>query len=213
MTLTLALALISWQVAVGGPLLAVDTGARHLTRELRTALHSLLLNHLGVGLSDLGGPVPAIPLLFAAAAFAARRDRSAGRARWWLPLPAAVGAAALIPLLVAPAKAWFARPGPFGVPLTPEQTGWYPSGHTATSAVAYGTAALLLGRLLAPGDRRALYTVTALLCLGVGAGLVWSDYHWLLDVLASWCVAALVLAALAATLRRLDRAGGAPTGD
>jgi len=104
---------------------------------------------------------------------------------------------------VVPAKAWFARPGPYGLPLTPEQWGWYPSGHTATSAIAYGTAALLLVHALGPATGRPVAAVTALLCLGVGTGLVWSDYHWLLDVLASWCLAGLVLWALARTLRRL----------
>ncbi len=99
---------------------------------------------------------------------------------------------------MVPAKAWFARPGPLGEPLGSGQWGWYPSGHTATSAIAYGTAALLLGRTLAsPAARRRLYGATALVCLAVGIGLIWSDYHWLLDVTASWCLAGTVLWCLA----------------
>ncbi|WP_431678663.1 phosphatase PAP2 family protein [Kitasatospora sp. KL5] len=203
-TLAVALAAVSWQVAVGGPLMGVDTGTRHAVRELRHLLHSTLVNHLGAALSDLGGAVPAVPVLLAAAVLTAvRRRRSGTPSRWWLPLPAAVAAAALIPLLVVPAKAWFARPGPYGQPLSPDQWGWYPSGHTATSAIAYGTAALLLGGTLAADARLLLYTGTALLCLGVGCGLVWSDYHWLLDVLASWCLAGLVLWAGVRLLARL----------
>ncbi|MFJ9522743.1 phosphatase PAP2 family protein [Kitasatospora sp. NPDC101801] len=187
------LALISWQVAVDGPLLELDELARNTVHTVRRALHSTLLNHLGAGLSDLGGPVPAMPMLLLTAAVAARRELRAGRARWWYPVPVAVLAAVLVPLLVVPSKTWFARPGPFGVPLSSEQLGWYPSGHTATSAIAYGTAVLLLGPTLRQPLRDRLYGLTALLCLGVGAGLVWSDYHWLLDVLASWCLAGVVL--------------------
>ncbi|MEU2626630.1 phosphatase PAP2 family protein [Kitasatospora sp. NPDC007106] len=214
MMLAVLLVLISWQVAVDGPLLGLDTGARHTVHELRHALHSTLVNHLGAGLSDLGGAVPAVPVLLAAGALAAVRRRRAAPARWWLPLPLAAAAAALIPLLVVPAKAWFARPGPYGLPLAPDQWGWYPSGHTATSAIAYGTAALLLGGTLAADARFVLYTCTVMLCLGVGAGLVWSDYHWLLDVVASWCLAGLLLWAAALlgrrALPRVPADGGGP---
>ncbi|MER5867761.1 phosphatase PAP2 family protein [Kitasatospora sp. NPDC002040] len=188
--------MISWQVAVDGPLLEFDVATRNAVRSVRTALGSILLNHLGAGFSDLGGPVPAMPALLLSAALAGWLELRAGLRRWWYPLPVAVLAGVLVPLLIVPAKTWFARPGPFGVPLSPEQLGWYPSGHTATSAIAYGTAALLLGRTLDRTARQWLYGLTALGCLGVGAGLVWSDYHWLLDVLASWCLAGLVLQGL-----------------
>ncbi|MFI5534560.1 phosphatase PAP2 family protein [Kitasatospora sp. NPDC051853] len=193
MLLLAVLAAVSWQVAADGPLLELDDWVRRTTRAVRTGLHSTLLNHLGAGLADLGGPVPAMPVLLAAAALAARRERAAGRRRWWYPLPIAAAAGLLVPLLVIPAKAAFARPGPFGVPLAADQLGWYPSGHTATSALAYGTAALLLGPTLARPAQRWLYGLTAPLCLGVGAGLVWSDYHWLLDVVAAWCLTGTVL--------------------
>ncbi|MFG2825529.1 phosphatase PAP2 family protein [Kitasatospora sp. NPDC048365] len=202
--LAAVLALISWQVAVDGPLLELDTATRNGVRSLRKALHSIPLNHFGAAFSDLGGSFPAVPVLLGCAGLAAWLAHRAGRPLWWLPLAVAPVAAVLIPLLVVPAKAWFARPGPYGVPLAPDQWGWYPSGHTATSAIAYGTAALLLARVLDPGLVRPVYAGTALVCLGVGAGLVWSDYHWLLDVLASWCLAGLVLWTLAAALRRLD---------
>ncbi|WP_344468695.1 phosphatase PAP2 family protein [Kitasatospora kazusensis] len=195
--LTGLLAVISWQVAVGGPLLGLDLSARHGVHELRGWLDNPWVDYGARGLADLGGAFPAIPVLLAAAVLAARRQWRAGGPRWWLPLPAAALAAVLIPLLVVPAKAWFARPGPLGETVRAGGLGWYPSGHTATSAIAYGTAALLVGRTLAsPAARRWLYAATAAVCCGVGAGLVWSDYHWLLDVTASWCLAGSVLWAL-----------------
>lgn len=225
LTLVAVLVLISWQVAVDGPLLALDTGTRNAVREIRHHLHNTLLNHAGAALSDLGGTVPAIPTLLAAAVLSAagrrtrRTDEHDGqdsgntgiRSRWWFPLPTAAAAAVLIPLLVVPAKAWFARPGPYGLPLAADQWGWYPSGHTVTSAVAYGTAAVLLaGRLGAVAARR-LYAATAALCAGVGGGLVWSDYHWLLDVLAGWCLAGTVLWAVARLLRPKAARAGSPS--
>ncbi|MFC8454003.1 phosphatase PAP2 family protein [Kitasatospora sp. NPDC057223] len=190
------LVVISWQVAVDGPLLGVDRWVRHAVHAARHWLSSPLLNHLGAALSDLGGSVPALPVLLGGGALAAWRARGAGFRRWWLPVPVAMVTAGLIPLLVVPAKAWFARPGPFGLPLGPDQWGWYPSGHTATATIAYGAAALLLGRTAGERARRLLYGGAALLAFGVGLGLVWSDYHWLLDVLASWCVGGLLLTAL-----------------
>ncbi|OKI97262.1 phosphatase PAP2 family protein [Kitasatospora sp. CB01950] len=208
MTLAVLLVVISWQVAVDGPLLGIDPAVRDAVRQVRRSLHSTLLNHLGVALSDLGGGVPAVPVLLGCAGPAAWLARRDGRPRWWTPVPVAVAAAVLIPLLVVPAKAWFARPGPFDVPLAADQWGWYPSGHTATSAIAYGTAALLLSRVLEPARARQVGWATATLCLGVGFGLVWSDFHWLLDVVASWCLSGLLLLGLHRLLPRLlpDRA-------
>ncbi|MFG2698394.1 phosphatase PAP2 family protein [Kitasatospora sp. NPDC048407] len=203
MTLAVLLAVVSWQVAVDGPLLGIDPAVRDAVRHLRRSLHSALLNHLGVALADLGGGVPAVPVLLGCAGLAAWLARRGGRPRWWTPVPVAAVAAVLIPLLVVPAKAWFARPGPFGVALAPGQWGWYPSGHTATSAIAYGTAALLLARVLPEWRARQVGWVTAAVCLGVGAGLVWSDFHWLLDVVASWCLSGLLLLALHRMLPRL----------
>ncbi|MFE0462564.1 phosphatase PAP2 family protein [Kitasatospora sp. NPDC058965] len=198
-------------MAADGPLLGLDRWVRHTVALLR-ADGGTALDAPAHFFADLGGTVPAIPLLLGLGALAAWRARRAGAARWWLPLPAAALAAALIPLLVVPAKAWFARPGPLGLPLQPHEWGWYPSGHTTTACVSYGVAALLVGRTLAPARRRLLYPATALLGLAVGWGLIWCDYHWFLDVLAGWCLAALVLRGLTAGLDRLapdpfDRSG------
>ncbi|MEV7781605.1 phosphatase PAP2 family protein [Kitasatospora sp. NPDC088351] len=205
LVLAVVLVLVSWQVAVDGPLLGLDHWARHTVRAARHDLHSTMLNHLGKALSDLGSSVPAVPVLLAGGALAAGRSRRAGVPRWWLPAVVAVLTTGLIPLLVVPAKAWFARPGPFGVPLAADQWGWYPSGHTATATLAYGVAALLVARTVGARAGRRLTAGAVLLSVGVGLGLLWSDYHWLLDVVASWCLGGLVLWALA---RRLPRGAG-----
>ncbi len=200
---------VSWQVAVDGPLLGVD---RTVRRAVLGARPNSLLDPLGHALSDLGSSLPAIPVLLAAGVLAARWWRRAGAVRWWLPLPVAALTAGLIPLLVVPAKTAFARPGPLGDPLLPDQFGWYPSGHTATASLSYGVAALLLARAARPGPGRWLTAGAALLAVGVGAGLVWSDFHWLLDVVASWCLAALVLWALDRWLARPGAGGRQASG-
>ncbi|MFJ3926947.1 phosphatase PAP2 family protein [Streptomyces sp. NPDC090022] len=85
---------------------------------------------------------------------------------------------ALVPALVVPLKEWTARPGP----LEPWAAGYFPSGHTATSAVAYIGAALLI----TPYVRRAWPMAAALLLTGATAtGLILRGWHWPLDVLAS----------------------------
>ncbi|MER7755541.1 phosphatase PAP2 family protein [Kitasatospora sp. NPDC097643] len=228
------LALVSWQVAVGGPLLGLDRWVRQTVRSAHQEVPGGLFDRLGHALSDLGSSVPAVPVLLAAGVLAAWRWRRTGARtesgsgpgtdagtgpgtatrHWWLPLPVAALTAGLIPLLVVPAKAVFARPGPSGDPLTPEQWGWYPSGHTATASLAYGVAALLLARTVRPRAARRLAAGAVLLAVGVGAGLVWSDFHWLLDVVASWCLAVLVLWGLARRLpRRARRSGPGPGAD
>ncbi|MFI5648939.1 phosphatase PAP2 family protein [Kitasatospora sp. NPDC051705] len=200
---------VSWQVAVDGPLLGLDRWVRGAVRSAHRELPGRPLDGAGHVLSDLGSGVPAVPVLLAAGVLAAWRWRRAvggpGRGGWWLPLPVAAATAVLIPSLVVPAKAAFARPGPLGDPLTPEQWGWYPSGHTATAAFSYGVAALLLARAAGPRAARLVTAGAALLAVGVGAGLVWSDFHWLLDVVASWCLAVPALWALD---RWLPRPGG-----
>ncbi|MFD7094811.1 hypothetical protein ACFWA0_08050, partial [Streptomyces xanthophaeus] len=105
-------------------------------------------------LADLGNIPVAVPVLAVAMAYAARRGDRRGAV-------AAGVAMALVPALVVPLKEWTARPGP----LEPWAAGYYPSGHTATSAVAYVGAALLLS----PYTRRNWPMAVALLLAGATA--------------------------------------------
>ncbi|MBQ1093088.1 phosphatase PAP2 family protein [Streptomyces sp. B93] len=183
-------ALVTWQVAVDGPLLDADERAgREFVR--RGWLAELF--------ADLGGVPVAVPVLLVVAVGTAWWARARGVRRWWLPGVVAVGAMALVPLVVVPLKELTDRGG---TAVTPG-TGFYPSGHTATAAVAYGCAALLvLPWLRGRRGRRWLVGGCLAVNLGVGAGLVRQGYHWPLDVVGSWCLAVLLLTAFAGVVSR-----------
>ncbi|MFJ7105211.1 phosphatase PAP2 family protein [Streptomyces albogriseolus] len=193
--------LITWQVLADGPLLDLD--ARLSDALVRPDRASELL-------SDLGNVEVAVPVLALALAVTAWRLRARGMDRWWLPPAAGAAAMLLVPVLVAPLKAWTDRPG---TPAVPPATGYFPSGHTATAVVAYGAATLLLLRLLgSPAVRRGLIALCALLILGASYGLVRRGYHWPLDVAASWCLGAVLLAGVVLVSRSSRRtSAGTPS--
>ncbi|MFJ3234776.1 phosphatase PAP2 family protein [Streptomyces sp. NPDC086787] len=181
----LLFALITWQVAAAGPLLRADV------RLSRALVHPDRLSGL---LADLGNVQVAVPVLVLALGYAAWRGRAAGLDRWWLPPAAAAALMALLPALVVPLKDWTARRG---TSVMPPGVGYYPSGHTATAALAYGAATLLL--LPWPRTaraRRLLLAACVTVNLAVGFGLVRHGYHWPLDVLAGWCLCAVLLCGL-----------------
>ena len=60
----------------------------------------------------------------------------------------------------------------------------FPSGHSATAAAFYATAALLLGRWRGRPTRAVLAGVAAAIATGVAASRVLLDLHWLSDVIA-----------------------------
>lgn len=183
-----------------GPLVGLDEAAsRALVRPGR-------LSEL---LADLGNVQVAVPVLLAALGYVTWRHRRAGTDHWWLPGVLAALPMALVPVLVIPLKVLTGRPG---TPAVPPATGYYPSGHTATAAVAYGAATLLLLPLLrSAGARRALLVLCAALNLGVGFGLTRRGYHWPLDVLASWCLGTVLLGWLWLVLSRSSRRTSAGT--
>ncbi|MFF4256180.1 phosphatase PAP2 family protein [Streptomyces sp. NPDC001663] len=193
----LLFALITWQVVSGGLLLRVDA------RVSRALVHPDRFSEL---LADLGSVTVAVPVLVLVLAYVARRRRAAGTYRWWLPPLAAAGLMAMVPALIVPLKELTARPG---TPVMPPGTGYYPSGHTATAAVAYGSAALLLFPWLRTAyARRALLAACASVNLAVGFGLVRRGFHWPLDVVASWCLCTLLIMSLWLLLLRADLTGG-----
>ncbi|WP_073754632.1 phosphatase PAP2 family protein [Streptomyces sp. CB03234] len=167
-TLLALFGVITWQVAAHGPLARLDERAsRALVGHGPAPLTELL--------ADLGNMQVALPVLAAALAYAVWRGRRAEALCAGLAM-------ALVPAVVVPLKLLVDRVGP----LTSE-TGYYPSGHTATALVAYCGAALLVHRRLLP--------VAVLLTVATGIGLVLRGYHWPLDVLASGCLFATLLPA------------------
>ncbi|MFD8198771.1 phosphatase PAP2 family protein [Streptomyces sp. NPDC003470] len=192
--------LITWQVVADGPLVGMDE------RVSRAFVHPDRFSEL---LADLGNVQVAVPVLALALAGVAWLGRTRGVDRWWLPPLAGVAAMVLVPALVAPLKEWTDRPG---TPAVPPAVGYYPSGHTATAVVAYGAATLLLLPLLrAPAVRRLLVVLCAVLVLGVSYGLVRRGYHWPLDVVASWCLGAVLLTGVSLPLSRSRRRSSAGT--
>lgn len=194
-------ALCTWQVAAHGPLRSFDERLAKALTESSGLGPALVPSPAAEFFADLGNMVVALPVLAAVLGWVVWRERRTGAARWWLPPLAAAVAMAAVPALVAPAKALVDRPGPPG-PLA-DGSGFYPSGHAATAAVAYGAAVLLLRPYLrSPSTRRALVGAVALLNLAVGIGLVRRDYHWPLDVFGSWCLSGCLLWAVWGLLRR-----------
>ncbi|MET8452483.1 phosphatase PAP2 family protein [Streptomyces sp. NPDC005209] len=179
---TVLVVLITWQVVDGGPLVGLDE------RVSRALVQPDRASRL---LADLGSIQVAVPVLVLVLGYVAWRGRATGMDRWWLPPAAAALLMALVPAVIVPLKDWTARPG---TPVVPPAVGYYPSGHTATAAVAYGAATLLLLPWLdSVRARRVLLLACAAINLGVGFGLVRCGYHWPLDVLASWCLCAVLL--------------------
>ncbi|KUL36134.1 phosphoesterase PA-phosphatase [Streptomyces sp. NRRL F-4489] len=196
-------ALLTWQVAAHGAVRGADE------RLGRAVAASAVPGALAQFLADLGNTVVALPVLLAAAGWTLWRTRR-GAGRRWLPPLAALGALAAVPALVVPVKAWLDRPGP--ARMAGAHEGFFPSGHGATAAVAYGLVALLLVR--AHPVRRAGATAAAaaagLVIAGVGVGLVRQGYHWPLDVLASWCLAGVLLPLWCAVCERWAGRNGQP---
>lgn len=82
----------------------------------------------------------------------------------------------------------------------------FPSGHTTTAALAYGTAAALLIQRW-PGHRITSCSIAGLASVAVGLSRVYLGVHWPTDVLGGWLLAVswLALCALAHHVFRLLR--------
>ncbi|WP_161356744.1 phosphatase PAP2 family protein [Streptomyces sp. SID3343] len=178
-------------MAESGPSIALDRIVRDGVRDLAARSDLAWLDDPMHTIADLGGPVPAGIVLAAATLFAACRLRRA------YPVPLALGAVAVVLVGVIGGKDLIGRPGPGESPVTADQWGFFPSGHTATSTVCYGLGALLVGRVVSAPARRRLRVGVTLLCVLIGFSLLWCHYHWLADVLAAWALCGIVLWAAA----------------
>ncbi|PSM37923.1 hypothetical protein C6Y14_39555 [Streptomyces dioscori] len=186
---------LTWQVSVDG---AVRRGDERVARAVEG---SRLPTGAAEFLADLGNIAVAVPVLAAVAAYVAWRARRAALPRWWLPPLAALVTMAAVPLLVVPLKEAVGRTGPPGM----AGDGYYPSGHTATAAVAYGAAVLLLLPWLRNRYLRRELTIACLVLVAAASfGLVRRGYHWPLDVVGSWFLSAVLLLGLATFLNSVN---------
>jgi membrane-associated phospholipid phosphatase len=154
-------------------------------------------------LTDLGMITVAVPVLAAVALALAIRRHTVR------PVLIALTGVALLLATVIPAKILIARPGPGLPPVSPGALGFFPSGHTSTACVCFSLAVLML---VAGQPARIRYLALAglgLLWLGVGAALVWCDWHWFTDVAASWALSGLIIQ-LAFWINRPRRSSVAP---
>jgi membrane-associated phospholipid phosphatase len=181
--------LLTWQVASHGPLTRFDVHARNA---IQRAAHSSALHWLGPigrGCADLGDQAPAMLGLLVATGLAACYARS------WRPVLLAVGAGIVLATVI-PLKIWVARPGPGDVVLGNASLGFFPSGHTADAMCCYLTGAFLLGTFAWTSRiaRRLLGGLAVVLVVLTIFGLLWSNYHWVTDILGSlcWCGAWLL---------------------
>lgn len=181
---------LTWQVASHGPLTRLDVHVRNGIQDTATTSGLQWLAAFGRGCADLGDQDPAILCLALAATLTTLRLRS------WRPALLAV-AAWIVLATVIPLKIWVGRPGPGEVTLGNATLGFFPSGHTADAVCCYVTAAYLLGMFLWTSRiaRQALGGIVVLLLVLTIFGLLWSNYHWLTDILGSlcWCGAWLLV--------------------
>src|SRR5580698_3601331 len=191
--LALILAFLTASVLAHSPVLDVDRWIRSAVQAQANSARFRWLEGYRYApvylLVDLGNNQVAIPVLGLSALIAAIRDRSAR------PLLAAVVGVVLLLGTVIPAKILIGRAGHGLPPVAHGSLGVFPSGHSATSSVCLGRAAVLLARGLPGSARPAMLTMTATVCFLVGMALIWCDYHWFTDGVAGWALAALIVMA------------------
>jgi membrane-associated phospholipid phosphatase len=197
--LLLILVLLTVNVLAHGPLIGVDERIRSAVQAQATSPAWRWLSDRWYSpaqlIVDLGNYQVAVPILAACALFATARCRTPR------PLVAAVAGVVLLLTTVTAGKILIGRTGPGLTTLGAGGLGVFPSGHTTTATVCLGLAVALLvpARPAPPGlpARRGRIAVAAVavVCLLVGAALVWCDDHWFTDVVAGWALAGLVIQA------------------
>jgi membrane-associated phospholipid phosphatase len=187
-------------VGVGVYVLLTILVAAHALDDLdRTVFHFALrhrhhwLYEAADDLTDVfSPPVDTAILAIGAGALAWRRRRPA----IFIAATLSVGAMAAIVLAT---KAALGRPLPFTRPG--HHADAFPSGHTATFLVCFGTL-VLLATTRHRSRRGPLLTAVAVGTLLVAAGLVYDGFHWLSDTVGSLAVGTAVLSLLGVGLSR-----------
>lgn len=190
-----AFALVTADVVSGGPL-------THLDAQIRAGVQPRLPpNSAWMGIAGSLGDIGVAATVMAIAGLVAAQIRW----RFW-PLLLAAGNLVAVEIMVYGVKAAVGRPGPGVEADRTGYPGYFPSGHTATAAVATATVVFLVlasrwgaARL----DRASTVALVAGLVVGVVAAVrsVLGDFHWASDVLGGLATAAIVLTLGFATAR------------
>lgn len=179
--------LLTWQVSTEGAVTRLDDRVYGSVGVVGSPLVTVLS---ALGSPELAGAVLGVVALHHAF-FAGQ---------WW-PVALAAGNAVAAAGVVLAMKVATARPGP-GVSDLDGYPGYFPSGHTVTAAVCFGTA----GYILAGHRWRDASAVGVVGGLGSGAAVgtatVLSGTHWVSDAAAGLAVAVVVLVVGFATARR-----------
>ncbi len=178
-------------VEADGPVVSADLGVRTWV----LAHHPSGLVALSTAVTDVGNPeVSVIALLVVAAALSLWRGTAA-------PLLLALLGAGALTAAVLVLKTWVGRGGP-ALSHGHVGTGYFPSGHTTSSFLCYGLIALLLTYGGPAWRYGAAFRVGLCAAALIGTAMVYSNFHWLSDVLAGGTLGGVLLwAAVAAAAR------------
>jgi undecaprenyl-diphosphatase len=168
------LGLLAYLIRTSSQLIQIDNGvAKWGNRHAST-----LSTHVLHALTQLGSIYVVVGLCIVLAVVETIRQRSV-----WVTafIVAVVGGEEILSLTV---KTLVDRVRPTFDPAAATLGPSFPSGHSATAAAFYATAALLLGRWRARPARAALAGLAVGIAVAVAATRVLLDVHWLSDVIA-----------------------------
>lgn len=180
-------ALLALDIASHGLVAHLDDRVRDMVQPRRPAT-PLWMAFPG-GLGELWVAIP----LFAIAGLVV------AQATWhWWPLVLAVGSFAAVELAILVLKVMVGREGPGAQAERIGYPGYFPSGHTATSAVCFGVICYLLLCARDPGGRSEFASRVSLSsAMVVGAIAAWravlGDFHWVADGLGGLLLAFVIL--------------------
>ena len=182
LTLALVLAIVggllfgvlAYLVRTNAHLLGVDQSVARWGNTHASALSTHVLN----GVTQLGN----IDVVVVLCVILATIETAAQRSVWVVAFVVAVMGGEEVLVLTVKQLTDRVRPAfnPVAATLGPS----FPSGHSATAAAFYATAALLIGRRRPRAQRAALIGLAAGIAVGVAASRVLLDVHWLTDVIA-----------------------------
>jgi len=184
---SVAMALITADVVSGGPLTYLDAHIRAGVQPRLPATPAWM------------GPAGALGEIGVAAALMAIVGLIAAQVRWrFWPLLLAAGNLVVVEILVYVVKVAVGRPGPGIYADRAGYPGYFPSGHTATAAVATSTVVFLVLASrwgTAQLDRASTAALVGGLLVGIVAAVktVLGDSHWATDGLGGLATAAIVL--------------------